>query len=163
MFRNLLTATLTATLLASTAPAFAATMVKEVDVSADLAAIKNPKAATYWTKVSDDLENAIVTRLTPDRIADNGAKITIDIDEVELANSFQETMGIADSKLVGSVSVTSDDDNTVFDGYVLTISYADTVPFFPEGTDLTKITNDSKEHYDAMIAAFATRVVTDLK
>lgn len=162
MLRNLLTATLTATFLASTAPAFAMTMIKEVDVSADLEAIKNPKAATYWTKVSDDLENAIVARLT-DRIADNGAKITIDIDEVELANSFQETMGIADSKLVGSVSVTSDNDNTVFDGYVLTISYADTVPFFPEGTDMMKITNDSKEHYDAMIAAFATRVVADLK
>ncbi len=162
MFRKIIATTLTATLLATTAPAFAMTMIKEVDVSADLTAIENPKAAEYWTEISGDLENAIVALLT-DRITEDGAKISVDINEVELASSFQSAMGMADSKLVGAVTVSHDNDNTVFDGYELTVTVVDAGPFFPEGTDLAMITTDSKEHYDAMINAFAARVVADLK
>ncbi len=163
MLSKFIATTLTATLLMTAAPVFAAlSMVKEVDVTADLTAITNVKAAAYWTTVADDLENAIVARLV-DRIADDGAKITVDIDELSLASSFESAANIADSKLVGAVSVTHTNDNTVFDNYALAVGIADAGPFFPEGTDITKITGNSKEHYDAMIAAFATRVVADLK
>ena len=163
MLSKFIATTLTATLLMTAAPVFAAlSMVKEVDVTADLTVITNVKAAAYWTTVADDLENAIVARLV-DRIADDGAKITVDIDELSLASSFESAANIADSKLVGAVSVTHDNDNTVFDAYALAVGIADAGPFFPEGTDITKITGNSKEHYDAMIAAFASRVVADLK
>ncbi|MFZ1727381.1 MAG: hypothetical protein WBO29_08105 [Albidovulum sp.] len=162
MFKQTIPAVLVTALLSASAPAFAVTMVKEVDVSVDLEAIENPQAAEYWTSVSDDLENAIVARLT-DRIAEDGAKISVDIDEVELANSWQSAMGTADSKLVGNVNVTHDSNNTVFDSYDLTVTFEQAGPFFLPGTDLTAITTDSQEYYDAMVAAFADHVVTNLK
>lgn len=162
MFRKIIATTLMATLLGTAVPAFAVSMIKEVDVSVDLKAIENPKAAAYWTAISDDLENAIVALLT-ERIAEDGAKISVDINEVELANTFQSAMNIADSKLVGNVTVTHDNNNTVFDAYELTVTVAEASPFLPEGTDLAMIKTDSKEHYDAMISAFAARVVADLK
>lgn len=163
MFTKLIATTLTATLLLSAAPVFAAlSTVKEVEVTADLTVITNVKAAAYWTTVADDLENAIVANLV-DRIAEDGAKISVDIDELSLASSFESAANIADSKLVGAVSVTHANDNTAFDAYALAVGIADAGPFFPEGTDIAMITGDSKEHYDAMIAAFAARVVADLK
>ncbi len=163
MVSKFIATTLTATLLMTAAPVFAAvSTVKEVEVTADLTVITNVKAAAYWTTVADDLENAIVANLV-DRIADDGAKITVDIDELSLASSFESAANIADSKLVGAVSVTHANDNTVFDAYALAVGIADAGPFFPEGTDIATITGNSKEHYDAMIAAFAARVVADLK
>lgn len=163
MLMKFIATTLTASLLMSVAPVSAApTMVKNVDVSVDLTAITNVKAADYWTKVSDDLESAIISGLV-DRIAEDGAEISVDIDELSLASSFESAANLADSKLVGKVSVKQDRDNSVSDNYTLTVSMADAGPFFPAGTDMTALTSDSKERYDAIIAAFASRVVANLK
>ena len=71
--------------------------------------------------------------------------------------------GTAQAKLVGGVAITSDTNNTKFDGYTLTITFDQAGAFFPAGTDLTTITTDSKEYYDAMVAAFADGVVRSLK
>jgi uncharacterized surface anchored protein len=162
MFKRIIPAALSAVLLSTAAPVFAATMVKEVEVEVDLEAIENASAAQHWTTISDDLETAIVAKLT-DRIAEDGAKISVDIDEVELANSWQSAMGVADSKLMGRVNVTHESDNTVFDSYDLTVTFEQAGPFFLPGTDMTALTTDSKDYYDGMIAAFADHVVTNLK
>ncbi len=162
MFERIASTALAAILLSTAVPAFAETMVKEVDVSVDLDSINNAKAAEHWTAISDDLENAIVGKLEG-KIADDGVKISIDIDEVELANSFQSAMGIAESKLVGLVNITSATDNTAFDSYTLTVTYADATPFFAAGIDLATLTTNSKEYYDGMIATFADGVVKKLK
>lgn len=162
MFKTLVASALTATLLATTAPVYAVTTVKDVVVTADATAIKDSKAAQYWSNLSNDLKDAILTRVT-DRIADDGVKITVEIDSAELANTLQQVSGTAESKLVGGVAITSETNNTKFDGYTLTISFDQAGTFFPAGTDLTKITTDSKEYYDAMVAAFADGVVRNLK
>jgi hypothetical protein len=161
MFRKFLATALTTTLLATAAPVFAETMVKDVAVTADLTAVQNESAGAHWATLTDDLKNAIVTRLGS-LVSPEGQKLSVDIDSVELANTLQSAAGVADSKLVGTVTVTGED-NSKFDSYILTVSFADAGPFFPEGTDLTKITSDSKEYYDAMIATFADHVVSKLQ
>ncbi len=153
--------TITASLLASAVWAQDLPTVKDVDVSIDLTAIQNAQAATYWTTISDDLETAIVARLT-DRIAEDGATITVDLSEVELASAFQEVMNIADSKLVGSVRVASETDKTLSSSYELMITMDQAIVLLPEGADLASLSMDSREYYEAMVNAFAQAVIERL-
>lgn len=156
-------AALAATVLFSlTVPAMAQTMVREVEVEVDLAALQNEKAATRWATLSDDLKNAVAARLV-DRIAEDGVRIRIDVDEVSLASTFDSAAGIADSAMKGNVVVSSETDYSLSDGYDLTVAFADAGPFFPQGTDLATITSDSQQYYDGMISAFADAVVKNLK
>lgn len=151
-----------AALLTTTVAAQSATMVKEIDVSIDMDAIQNPQAAAYWTSVSDDLENAIMARLT-DRVADDGVRIIVDLEELELANGFQETFNIADTRLMGTVKITSDTDNSEFEAYELTVTYENAIVLLPEGTDVTVLTQDSPEFYAAVVDTFAEEVVKRLE
>lgn len=161
MIRSPLAAALAATLFAGAAFADANTRVREVTVDADISAISNPAAAKYWTNVADDLENAIVARIT-DRTADDGVKVSIDISEVELANAYENITNVADTKMVGQVNVTSDSDNTEFNSYELTVSVEEALPFFPAGTTVVMIARDTPEYYKAMVEAFADSVVKRL-
>ena len=141
----------------------AASMVKDVEVIADLTAIENPQAAAYWTNVADDLKNAIAARLT-DRIAEDGVSITIELSEVELSNSFQEALNIADTKMVGKVNVKPQKPgDTGFNSYELTVNINQALAFMPEGTDVAKLSQDSAEYYTSLVNAFADGVVTRLK
>ena len=160
MFRKILMTT-TAAMLATAAMA-QDTMIKEVEVAADITAVSNAEAAAYWTNMADDLENAIVARLV-DRTAEDGAKISVDIDELSLANSFQNQLGLEDAVLVGKVAVTSETDNAVFDGYELTITAVNAQAFAPDGMVLEGAFTDTPEYYQALISAFADGVVTRLK
>lgn len=153
---------LTAIVLAAAAPVAAETIVRDVEVTADMDALQNTEAAERWTHLADDLENAIVARLVG-KTGEEGAKILVDIDEVELANTLESATGVADSHLVGDVAVTHDSNNTKFDNYKLTVTFEQAGPFFLPGTDLTTITSDSQEYYDGMITAFADHVVQNLK
>ena len=161
MFRNIMAALVSTTLLTAAVPAFAATMVKEVSVNADIDAIQNANAGSHWATLVDDLQNAILARLA-DRVSDDGVKVKVDIDTVELANSLQSAVGVADSKLTGHVTLAVHKENRKLDAYDLTVSFEQAGPFFLPGTDLTALTTDSKEYYDAMIAAFADHVATSL-
>lgn len=157
------TAALAATVLfALAAPASAQTMVREVEVEVDIAALQNEKAATRWATLSDDLKNAVAARLV-DRIADDGVRIRIDVDELSLASSFESAAGVADSAMKGNVVVSSETDYSLSDGYDLTVAFADAGPFFAAGTDLATLTSDSQLYYEGMVSAFADAVVKNLK
>lgn len=160
MFRNILMTT-TALFLANAA--FAQdTLIEEVRVDADITAISNAEAAAYWTNAADDLENAIVARLV-DRTGEPGSKILIDIDELSLANSFQNQLGLEDAVLVGMVNVTSETDNSKFDTYELTVTALTAQAFAPDGMVLEGAFTDTPEYYAALISAFADGVVTRIK
>ncbi|MCB2124208.1 MAG: hypothetical protein WBC03_03160 [Albidovulum sp.] len=147
--------------IASVIPGIAETIVREVEVTVDMASIQNEKAAAHWATLADDLENAIIAGLVG-KTGEEGAKVLVDIDEVELANTYQELTGVAESRLVGDVAVTHDSDNTKFDAYKLTVTFEEASPFVPEGIDLAKVTTDSHEYYDAMVKAFADHIVRKL-
>ncbi len=80
-------------------------MVKSVEVDVALADVTNTTAATRFANLKPDLENAIATRLVDRTDAENGAKIMIDISELELSNGFTDVFNLADTKLDGVVQI----------------------------------------------------------
>lgn len=162
MYRSFIPAAIFAGALAAVSAVQAQTLVKNVDVAIDLPAISNPQAAAYWARVAEDLENAIVARVIDRTDPEDGADISVDINELELASSFEAAMNLGDSRLAGQVNVTSETDNSDYKSYTLTVSFAEAAAFLPAGTDSAALAWDSPIHYKAMIDAFADAVVVNL-
>lgn len=160
MFRNVLIA-LSFGALASTTALAAVEKISEVVVTADLSAVKNEKAAAYWSNVAADVQNAIAARLV-DRIADDGAKITVDLREVELASSFERAINASDAVLVGQVNVSDLKDNTNFNAYELSISLGTAASVSADGQTFYYDTLDTPEAYQALVNSFADNVVKRL-
>ncbi|ARC87538.1 hypothetical protein [Rhodovulum sp. MB263] len=154
---SLLAALLGATIAA---PALAEDMptIKSIDVETSLTDLNNPQAAAYWKTLDEDLEAAIASQLVG-RLGDTGMDIKIDMNEVELANFFQEQIGAADNQLSGTVNVIDMEDNSNFETFDLTVKMNQIMPMLPEGTDVTVITPTSEEVYVALVATFARAVV----
>lgn len=153
-----------ALVLATTMPAMAETLapVKDIAVTTELSAVSNATAAAYWATLDTDLETAIATRLA-DRIGDTGAEISIDIEEVSLSNGFTEKLGLADTRIVGDITVKDADDDRRNQYYTLTIDVNRATPMMPVDTDVTTLPADTRVYYTAMVDAFAEGVVEKLR
>jgi hypothetical protein len=136
--------------------------VKSVDVTTDLAAVANPTAATYWARLDEDLEGAIASRLG-DRIATKGVDISIDIAEVELSNGFTDAIGLADTRIIGDVTMRNDDDKSQNRFYQLLVDVNQAKPMISSDVSLETLPADARVYYDAMIAAFAQAIVSKLE
>ena len=161
MFYKCVAPALLGILLSSVAFAGPDGMVKEIDVTIDLPAVTNPAAALRYGNIAMDLKAAMLARLT-DRIAEEGMRVTVDISEVELSNSFQEDLGLGDTRLVGAVKVSDENDNSHFDAYELTVNVEKLRTYYPAELDLTTLTASSDAYYTAMVDAFADGVVERL-
>jgi hypothetical protein len=147
--------------LAGTTSLAAVENIAEVNVTADITAIQNEKAAAYWSNVAADVQNAIVARLV-DRIAEGGATINVDLREVELASSFERAVNASDAVLVGQVNVSDLDDNTAFNAYELSISLGTAATVSADGKAFFYDTLDTPEAYQALVNSFADNVVKRL-
>jgi hypothetical protein len=138
--------------------------IKEIDVTADLTAVGNADAAAYWGTLEADLEAAIAA-LVSDRLAEDGARIIVDIREVELSSPFERAINLGDSVLVGQVNIADDTDNANFDGYELSVSLETASIIVPEGSDIRAVvfSTDDRSSYRSLIDAFAKGVVDRLK
>lgn len=136
-------------------------MIKDVVVETDMSAIGNEAAAKYWGNLATDLQAAILSRVQ-DRIKDDGVTVGVDINEVSLANSFQTTLGVADSVLVGVIRITNAE-GTQLDTYELSVSIEIANRYLKDGVAPASSFTDSPEHYAAMVDAFAESVVERLK
>ena len=164
MTNKILTAALMSTAIVAGSAAFAMTEVQSVNVTVDLEAIENERAAQYWTTVADDLETAIVSRLTDQIVETNGASVSVDINELSLATAFQENLGIEDTTLVGQVSVLNLQDQSEREFYELTVDYDQAISFLPTADgDIVAVSMGDKAYYDGMIEAFADNVVSKLQ
>jgi len=145
--------------------AFAATLptVKDIDVTVDITAVANEKAAAYWQNLEADLENAILARIVDQTDPEKGASILIDISEVELANAFTDTMGLEDSILKGLVHQSHATDNSRFNSYELTVTYDMVAPALGEGFNPALDEASAHMAYVKLVETFADKVVTDLK
>ena len=158
--KNKLAASVLAALL-STAAVAGVDQIQEINVTADLSVIENEVAASYWSTLELDLEAAIATRVT-ERMGDDGARILVDIREVELATAFERALNLGDAVLVGQVNITDDTDNRNFDAYELSVSLETARIIVPEGQTLV-LSTDDRASYQLLIDAFAEGVVTRLK
>lgn len=145
-----------ATLLATSA--LAANSVAEIEVEADLTAVQNVEAAKVWTGISEDLEAEIAERLVT-RISEDGASIAVDIDEVSLANMFTQTIGSAESTLVGDVEIDAPGLFNKMD-YTLSVSAEQAVAYYPAGTTPGDVRVGSEVYYNAMLDAFADNIAS---
>ena len=153
--------------------------VAKIDVTTDLAAIQNEKAAAYWANLDEDIENAIAARLTDRLVSEEESKITttgsgdataaidgtqilVDIREIELANAFERELNLADAVLVGQVNIVDDTDNSNHDAYELSVTLENASIIIPEGAVLV-LSTDTTQAYDRMVEAFAEGVVSRLK
>lgn len=161
MFRmKTLAATALAGVLATSAFG-AVDAIKKIDVSADLTALNNEQAASFWANLEADLENAIAARVT-DRIADDGAEIIVDIREVELATAFERELNMGDAVLVGQVNIKDDTDHPNNDAYELTVTLETAQIIVPEGAVIV-LSTDTTGAYNRLVEAFADGVVSRLK
>ena len=156
----------------STPLAAAVDKVAKIDATVDVAAINNAQAATFWANLEADLENAIAARLTDRLVTEeakpdadgniDGARIMVDIHEVELANAFERELNLGDAVLVGQVTIVDDTDNSNADGYELTVSLENAHVVVPEGMTVV-LSTDTSEAYRHLVEAFADGVVSRLK
>lgn len=160
MFRNSLIA-LSMAVLAGTTALAAVDKISAVTVTVDVTAIQNEKAAAYWSNVAADLQDAILVRLV-DRIADEGATVTVDLGEVELASSFERAIGASDAVLVGQVNVSDANDNSNFKAFELSVSLGTAASVSADGKTFYYDTLDTPEAYLALVNAFADNVVIRL-
>lgn len=142
-------------------PVLAADMkIKDVEVKADVGSIQNAQAAQYFGNLPTDLKAAIAARVA-DRAttsqSESGATISVDVNEVELSNTFQNITNLASTKLEGNVNVF--EGGTALRSFTLAVSVEQAAAFFPEGTDLQALTLDTPVYYQAMVNAFADAVV----
>ena len=156
-FATAATLALPVTLWAQTAPT-----VKDIKVEVDMAAVQSAEAAKYWGNLSNDLQSAILANLVG-QVADDGANITVDISEVELANGFATAVGIGNTVLKGTVNQTHETNNGRFNAYELTVDMNQTLPALGEGFDLTAADVDTSKVYQAMINTFAKHVAANVK
>ena len=173
MFNTRIAAAAALAALMSSTPLLAGVdKVAKIDASVDVSAISNQQAATFWANLEADLENAIAARVTDRLVVEeakpdengkiDGARITVDVREVELASAFERELNLGDAVLVGQVTVADDTDNTVADGYELQVSLENAKVVVPEGKTLV-LSTDTTEAYTRLVEAFADGVVRRLK
>lgn len=160
MIRNLAGA-VAITAMTATAALASGTDVAEVNVTVDVSAITNERAASFWGTLAPDLQGAILARLV-DRLADDGATITVDVRELALANAFERAFQLEDAVLVGQVNVSHPTDNSVFDSYELSLSL-EGGQIANEAGQIVRVSGiDTPEVYEALISRFAADVVERL-
>ena len=153
--------------------------IREIDVTADLSAVKNDAAAQYWSTLETDLEGAIAMLVTDliategslegrdateddGAVAQEGTRVLIDIRDVELTTAFERAMNLGDAVLVGQVTIVDQADNSNADGYELSVSLEAAGVIVPEGQTLV-LNADDRVTYHLLIDAFAQAVVDRLK
>lgn len=95
-------------------------------------------------------------------IADESARIGIDISEVELSHSFPEATGAADRRREGIVAVTDLADMANVAACVLRVNIDQAKGYLPRRVETTKRKASGDAFHKAMTPAFATAGVERL-
>lgn len=150
-----------AALMASPLAAADEHKIEEIDVIFDLQSLESPTAAEFWADLEGDLEAAIAAKVT-DQIADEGSVITIDVDELDMANTFQGALGV-ESVLTGHIEVKNETDPTVNSYYDLRVTVDESGKFETGDDGVQIVAHEREEVYDAVIDTFAKGVVERLR
>lgn len=143
-------------------PAQAQQYADRIEVGVTAAEITSAEAATRYANVSDDLTAAIADALAVSNL-DNGVRITVDLDEVVLTDSFSRAPGAtASSLMAGTVSVERQEATGSQRKFNLAVTSDQVMPYMPENANVTVLEPSSDAVYDAVIKTFAAAVVANL-
>lgn len=169
MFRMLATTTTLSTALAVVLFALpvnaADKKVEDIVVTANTSAIQNPQAAEYFGNLGPDLESAIAALLVDKMTSgqsEKGLKVSVNVQEVELANSFETLTNLASTRLDANVGVFDDEIQTSLQDFAIEVSVEQMLRYMPEGTDPATLTLDTPVFYQALVKGFAAAVVERL-
>jgi hypothetical protein len=157
-FARIATASTLAILLSTGAHAAADDMLRDVEVTMDLTAVSNKAAAARFSNVAADLQGAIASRMA-DRIDEKGKRISVDLSEIELSNSYSEAAGSADTRLVGRIVIKDSDGRVNLETYELTIDVNQSAYYIPHTLDRAQLSASNDLYYASLINAFADNVV----
>ncbi|HMO07010.1 MAG TPA: hypothetical protein PKD10_05100 [Paracoccaceae bacterium] len=165
MFRTLLMSGAAA--VAFTLPQTAAAItsvetVSQIEVTGDLTAIQDERAAAYWGTIKPDLEAAIAARLA-DKLGEDGAEIRVDVRAVELATAFQQATDLGNAALTGQVFVKFPDEPQRDRTFELRVTLGATRVVSADGTEITFTTIDTPEAYQALVDGFAESLASNIE
>jgi hypothetical protein len=141
--------------------------VSEIVVSADVQSIADPAAVAFWQSVEADLATALAAELYG-RIAEDGALLTVDVDEISLVESFAAPIGSERSRLTGQVVLSDPESGETLEEFAVSASASEGVaPVAPgtaaDGTQVIVLQPASAEFYDTAVEAFARGVAETLQ
>lgn len=131
--------------------------ISAIDVNTDLGSIGNAESVRYWQSLDEDLEAALAAAYLG-RIDPAGAIISVDVDEISLANAFSTQFQGEDARLTGQVVVT-DPVSGESSGVYNVAASASQAQSLLVGTGVTTVSPTSDEFYAAVVEAFARGVV----
>lgn len=130
--------------------------VGSLDVDVETGAAQGVAAANRITIVDDDIEAAI-TRRIEERLSGAGIIVSVDLDRIEVATSFDALQGRDTSVISGQVQLMDVRSVPVDKSFEVTATAAQVnAPSFDP--DVTVLPAGSASFYDAMVEAFALGV-----
>ena len=129
--------------------------VSEINVNADLSSIGNRQAVSYWSTLGTDLKAAIASEFVND-IDPGGAVLTVDVDELSLANAYSAKFQGENSVLRGTATLSKG--GTTLASYKVTASSSQAMAYLPAQDKDTVISPSSADFYAALVSAFARGV-----
>jgi hypothetical protein len=141
--------------------------VSEIVVTADVQSIADPAAVAFWQSVEADLATALAAELYG-RIAEDGALLTVDVDELSLVDAFAAPIGSERSRLSGNVILSDPANGDTLQEFAVSASANEGVaPVAPgtaaDGTQVIVLQPASAEFYAAAVGAFARGVAQTLQ
>ena len=134
--------------------------VESVKVDFDLTAVKSQEAAHYWRNLEPDLETAIVERIGPN-FADKGLKVDVDIDELNISDTYDVALGRA-SVLQGIVTIKSDDEDSEPKLYDVKVLFSDRPTVVSTDDQIGIVPTPTDAVYGTMVDTFADRVASKI-
>jgi hypothetical protein len=141
--------------------------VSEIVVTADVQSIADPAAVAFWQSVEADLATALAAELYG-RIAEDGALLSVDVDELSLVDAFAAPVGSERSRLTGNVILSDPENGETLQEFAVSASASEgTAPVAPgtaaDGTQVIVLQPASAEFYAAAVGAFARGVAQTLQ
>lgn len=126
--------------------------VSEIKIIADLHSIGNRQAVNYWSTLGTDLKAALASEFVAD-ISPSGAVLTVDVDELSLANAYTSKFAGENSTLRGLASLNKD--GKLVASYNVTASSSQALQYMPPQKAGVVVSPDSADFYAALVSAFA--------
>lgn len=136
--------------------------ISDINVTSDVQSIGNADAVAYWQTLPSDLETALAAELV-DSISAEGAVMTVDVDEISLADAFSSGFAGAGSQLRGRVVLTDPNNENLLGTYDVVATASQAASYLPASEGTVTISPTSTEFYAAVVRAFASGVATTVR